>query len=254
MEINYIRTQVEPIAHKYTIRIDRVLEEPELFQEELATIRMANENDIVHILINSQGGREDTMKAFLNVMAQCPAHIITEIESDCNSAATMIFLAGDEMRVTDDAEFMIHTGAYGTSGKEGNVRQQVEFFAKSNARLMKKYYKHFLTDSEIEEVINGKDMWMDAEEIVQRLNNRQEIFDNEDIAVDTLGEEKDEPTLVVKIPELTFNKGYFDKTTDEHKTLRSLFKSVAINNNVKFAHNIGIEKLYERVKDFVEIV
>ena len=254
MEINYIRTQVEPIAHKYTIRIDRVLEEPELFQEELATIRMANENDIVHLLINSQGGRDDTMKAFLNVISQCPAHIITEIESDCNSAVTMIFLAGDEMRVTDDAELMIHTGAYGTSGKEGNVRQQVEFFAKSNARLMKKYYKGFLTDNEIEEVINGKDMWMDAKEIIQRLDNRQEILDNEDYHVDLSEMIEKESTSVVKIPELTFNKGYFDKTTDEHIMLLSLFKSIALDNNVEFAHNIGIKKLHERVKDFIEIV
>lgn len=245
METNYIRTQVEPIAHKYTIRIDRVLGEPEFFQEELATIRMANENDIVHILINSQGGRDDTMKAFLNVMAQCPTHIITEIESDCNSAATMIFLAGDEMRVTDDAEFMIHTGAYGTSGKEGNVRQQVEFFAKSNARLMKKYYKGFLTTSEIEEVINGKDMWMDSEEIVQRLNNRQEILDSEEVS---------EVSDLVTIDKGAYEIALSDKFSRQFKAVYSLLKEVAHDNGIPVAHNIGIEKLLDRVKDFVEIV
>ena len=63
-----------------------------------------------------------------------------------------------------------------------------------------------------------------------------------------------EPTTVVKIPELTFDKGYFDKTTDEHIMLLSLFKSIALDNNVEFAHNIGIKKLHERVKDFIEIV
>ncbi|MGF2033664.1 ATP-dependent Clp protease proteolytic subunit, partial [Staphylococcus aureus] len=81
----------------------------------------------------------------------------------------MIFLNGDEFRVSDDAEFMIHTGAYGTRGKENNVRQQVEFFAKSNARLMYKYYKHFLTPEEIEAAIEGKDFWMNSDEIIERL-------------------------------------------------------------------------------------
>lgn len=179
MEINYIRTQVEPIAHKYTIRLDRELSEPSDFQEELATIRMATENDIVHIIINSGGGRDDTMKAFLNTMNQSQAHIITEIESDCCSAVTMIFLNGDEFRVSDDAEFMIHTGAYGTRGKENNVRQQVEFFAKSNARLMYKYYKHFLTPEEIAAAIEGKDFWMNSDEIVERLEKRQKLFEEE---------------------------------------------------------------------------
>ena len=178
--VNFIRTQVEVLSQKYTIRIDRPLTEASEFQEELATLRIANQNDCVHILLNGPGGSDVVMKAFLNAMAQSEAHIITEIEGQCCSALTMIFLAGDEFRVSDDSEFMIHTGSFGYSGKENNVREFVEFNAKSNSRLMHKYYKHYLTPDEIEQCINGRDFWMDADEIMERLEKRMELFQEEE--------------------------------------------------------------------------
>jgi hypothetical protein len=36
-------------------------------------------------------------------------------------------------------------------------------------------YKDFLTEKELEEVIMGKEMWFDAEEIVRRLELRAEL-------------------------------------------------------------------------------
>lgn len=180
MEINYIRTQVEPISHKYTVRIDRDITEPSDFQEELATIRLAGEQDVIHLLINSGGGQLDTAKSFLTSLAQSPAHIITEIEGEACSAATLLFLAGDEFRVSDDASFMIHSASYGYYGKENNVRQYVEHQAKATERLLRKYYKGFLTEEEIVEVINGRDVWMDTDEIIERLEQRQKLFEDEE--------------------------------------------------------------------------
>lgn len=178
--VNFIRTQAEPLTVKYTIRVDRDIEDPSLFQEELATIRQSKEGDVVHLLINSGGGRLDTAKAFLNSMAQSQAHIITEIEGEACSAATLIFLAGDEYRVTDDATMMIHTSTYGYVAKENNVRQYVEHQAKATDRLIKKYYRHFMSEDEISEVLNGKDLWMDADEIMERLEKRMELFQDEE--------------------------------------------------------------------------
>lgn len=177
--VNYLRSTVEPFAYKYTIRLDRELTIPSDFQEELYTLRQATENDVVHILLNGPGGSDAVMKAFLSSMAQTPAHIITEIEGSCNSALTMIFLAGDEFRVSDDSEFMIHTASFGYGGKENNVRQFVEFNAKANERLMHKYYKHYLSPEEIEEVIEGKDVWHNADDIIERLEKRQKLLEAE---------------------------------------------------------------------------
>lgn len=219
--VNFIRTQVEVISQKYTIRIDRPLTEASEFQEELATLRIAGPNDCVHILLNGPGGSDVVMKAFLNAMAQSEAHIITEIEGQCCSALTMIFLAGDEFRVSDDSEFMIHTGSFGYSGKENNVREFVEFNAKSNSRLMHKYYKHYLNPEEIEQCIAGKDFWMDADEIMERLENRMKLFQEEEAQFMEILEDDEQLVSVEEMQDwtkeeiLAYLSGECDKLVDE---------------------------------------
>ena len=180
-QFNYIRTQAESLGYKYTIRIDRDIEEPELFHEELATIRSATENDVIHILINSGGGQLDTTKAFLSAIGQTKAHVVTEIEGQACSAATLIFLSGDEYIVSDDATFMIHTVSYDYAAKENNIRQYVDYQAKAVVKLLNKYYKDFLTEQEIKEVIDGKDFWMDSEEILERLKIKQDVDDEQGV-------------------------------------------------------------------------
>lgn len=178
-QINFIRTQIEPLGNKYTVRVDRDIDEPSSFQEELATIRQATEGDVVHILINSGGGYLSTAKAFLSAIAQTNAHVICEIEGDACSAATLIFLGADEFRVSDDAAMMIHTASYGYYGKENNVRQYVEYQAMATEKLLRKYYRHFMTEEEITKTIDGADYWFDADEIIRRLEVRQDLFEKE---------------------------------------------------------------------------
>lgn len=174
-----IRTMVEPMTHRYIVNLDRPITAPSDFQEEILTINSAMEGDVVHIYINSEGGELRTAKAILGAMHQSQAHIVTEITGECASAATLIFLAGHEYRVSDDAEFMIHTCSYGSVGKENNVRQHVDFVARVTGNLIRKYYKHFLNEEELELCIEGKDFWMDCDEVMERLEKRQALFQAE---------------------------------------------------------------------------
>jgi hypothetical protein len=41
---------------------------------------------------------------------------------------------------------------------------------------MRKYYKNFLTEEELDLMLQGKEFWMDAEEIIERLNKRELLF------------------------------------------------------------------------------
>ena len=174
-----IKTVVEPLALKYTIRLDRALTQPCDFQEEISTIRMTTPNDVIHILINSEGGSLSTMKAILSAMHQTEAHIITEIEGECCSALGPIFLSGHEYIVSDDAEFMAHDASYYYGGKQSNIKQYSDFQNKVVKKLFHKYYKNFLTDEEIDTCIEGKDFWMDSDEIMERLENRNSLMEEE---------------------------------------------------------------------------
>lgn len=169
--VNFIRTQVRPIATEYIIRLDRELTEPSHFQEEIATIEAAGESDLISIKINSVGGQINTALAIINAMNKSPAFTRCEVVGEACSAATMIFLNGDEKIINPLSSFMIHTASYGYGGKENNVRQYVEHQTKAVEDLLHKIYKGFLTDEEIQSVIDGKDFWFSADEVEKRLGD-----------------------------------------------------------------------------------
>jgi ATP-dependent protease ClpP protease subunit len=183
-----VHTRSEPMNYYHLINIDRDITCPEDFSEEINTIRMAAAGDICHIVINTYGGSVDTALAITAAMNQSAAHIVTEAVGCVASAGTLIFLCGDEYRVNDDLTFMIHSASYFYGGKHNNVVEYVDFQKKSVTQMINKYYKHFLTDEEIANVLAGKDLWLDTDEVIERLEKRKELLDKEEAIEDLLPE------------------------------------------------------------------
>lgn len=164
-----------PATFEHTIYIDEELVSPSEWRQELETIRSAQEGDYVHLRINSAGGSDVVMGAFVKAIAETQAHVVGHIEHMCCSAATIIFLACHSYVVSDDCEFMVHTASLGYGGKQNNFYEFSTFNNKANERLMKKYYKDFLTEDEISQALKGADFWFDSEEVIKRLENRDKI-------------------------------------------------------------------------------
>ena len=142
-----------PIAFEHTIYIDEELVSPSEWRQELETIRSAQEGDYIHLRINSAGGSDVVMGAFVKAIAETQARVVGHIEHMCCSAATIIFLACHCDVVSDDCEFMVHTASLGYGGKQNNFYEFSTFNNKANERLMKKYYKDFLTEDEINQAL-----------------------------------------------------------------------------------------------------
>lgn len=164
-----------PATFEHTIYIDEELVSPSEWRQELETIRSAQEGDYVHLRINSAGGSDVVMGAFVKAIAETQAHVVGHIEHMCCSAATIIFLACHSYVVSDDCEFMVHTASLGYGGKQNNFYEFSTFNNKTNERLMKKYYKDFLTEDEINQALKGADFWFDSEEVIKRLENRDKV-------------------------------------------------------------------------------
>ena len=152
-----------PIAFEHTIYIDEELVSPSEWRQELETIRTAQAGDTVHVRLNTVGGSDVVMGAFVKAIAETQAHVVGHIEHMCCSAGTIIFLACHSYVVSDDCEFMIHTASLGYGGKQNNFYEFSTFNNKANERLMRKYYKDFLTEEEINQALKGADFWFDSE-------------------------------------------------------------------------------------------
>lgn len=143
--------------------------DPEEYIEWFENIRNAQENETITIHINSSGGDLFTAVQFIRVMQESKAYIIASVEGACMSAATMIFLQAHEFIISNYSSFMFHNYSGGTIGKGGEMADQIIFEKKWSEDMMKDIYKDFLTEKEIESMLNGKDLWMSGTEVANRL-------------------------------------------------------------------------------------
>ena len=67
---------------------------------------------------------------------------------------------------------MFHNYSAGVFGKGGEMFDQLQHERKWSARLMNEIYKDFMTEQEIKSMLENKDIWMDGEEVVKRLEKR----------------------------------------------------------------------------------
>ena len=157
------------------------------------TIRNARAADVVYIYINSMGGDLYTTLQFLRIMAESEAHIVTSVEGACMSAATMIFLSGDEYQVTPHSLFMFHNYSAGTFGKGGEMYDQLQFERAWSEKFLGEVYKDFLTEAEIKDMLHNKDIWMTSDEVVKRLSVVLKQREKEQQEDDAAGQAGDQP-------------------------------------------------------------
>ena len=162
----------KPLASIHEFYLSGELGPSEDYIEWFDVIRHASENDAIKIYINSFGGDLFTAIQFMRVLSDTPSTVVCSVEGACMSAATMIFLCADHYEVTPHSVFMFHNYSGGTFGKGGEMIDQLQHERKWSDRMMREIYKNFMTDEEIKSMLDNKDIWMDGEEVVKRLQNR----------------------------------------------------------------------------------
>lgn len=148
------------------------IEEPSNYAEWIEKIRMAGENDIIKFHINSYGGDLFTAIQLLRAMNESSATIIASCEGACMSAATLIFLAADQFEVSPHSMFMFHNYSGGAFGKGGEMMDQLVHERLWSEKLLQEVYSDFLTVKEIQSLLDNKDIWMDGDEVVDRLEKK----------------------------------------------------------------------------------
>ena len=159
---------------RYDYYLTGAIGDPEDYLDLCNILRSAGSQDEVVIRINSQGGQVRTGNMIINAINESDATVIGFIESDCASMATYIFLACDTWGVSEAAEFMAHTCSYGAWGKENENFSQMEFMRRQQHKMIRTRYKDFLDEIQIETILSGGDIYLDADEIMERLGSYSE--------------------------------------------------------------------------------
>jgi ATP-dependent protease ClpP protease subunit len=104
-------------------------------------------------------------------MRSSKADITCQIEGVCHSAATYVFLSADTWVVLPNVLFMIHNYSGGAYGKGQELIQNVKANDDWVRSIMANVYEGFITEKELEKVNMNQDIWMESEEIMERLEN-----------------------------------------------------------------------------------
>lgn len=98
----------------------------EAFRRELEAVNART----VHLRINSPGGSVFDGLAIYNALREHPAHVITHIDGLAASIASVVALAGDEVRMAEGAFLMIHDPWTITIGNAEQLRKDAELLDK----------------------------------------------------------------------------------------------------------------------------
>ena len=167
---------VAQTAMKYTVSITDNISDVFIYDEVLMLLENAEEQDEVVFTIASYGGQLASLLSLRSAILSTKATVTGKLVSHACSAAGMLLLSCDNKIVYPNTTFHCHTASYGTYGKSGDIKAQVDHETKQIEKLVRDVYEGFLdSEKEIVELLAGKEFYFDAEETLYRLSRQEEL-------------------------------------------------------------------------------
>ena len=153
------------------------IQEPEHYTALINRIDNLGEGDSLILQLDNVGGDVDGCLALVDAIENTPADVTAVLSGRVYSAASIIALRCQQIQVGPYARMMIHSwSGVGGFGKYNEVVADYEFNQKFLKGFFCDTYKHFLTDQEIQQVLDGKDLYVGAEGILERLERKNKLL------------------------------------------------------------------------------
>lgn len=159
----------KPVGRVFKFYLSGAVKPASEYTQWFETIRNASETDVVIFHINSYGGDLFSAIQFMRVISETKAQVVASVEGICMSAATLIFLSARHWEISKHTIFMFHNYSSGSFGKGGELYDNIIHSRKWSENLWRDVYKGFLTENEIESILNNKDIWLSGDDVNARL-------------------------------------------------------------------------------------
>lgn len=138
----------------------------------------------VTVIINSGGGDVVSGQEIYSILKGVKNHVTVDVQSMAASAASMIAMAGDTVRMSPVALLMIHNASTCTSGDYRDMQHTAEVLQTVNAAIMEAYSrKTNLTYDELKDMMD-RETWLTANQCVEK-GFADEIIKDEKLAIIT---------------------------------------------------------------------
>lgn len=123
--------------------------------------------DSINVHINSYGGEVSQGLAIYNMLKDSKMKVTTVCEGFACSAASVVFMAGDERIIKDASLLMIHNAWTWARGDSNELRKQAEDLEKITQASVNAYKsKVNISEEKIKELMD-KESWITADEAVE---------------------------------------------------------------------------------------
>lgn len=160
----------------YRIEIDENIDSISQFSTAIQVLQVAKEDDDVEIHLQCNGGNVDACGAFIHAMRKCDAPIHVVATGGCHSAATHILLQAHSFELSENFNSLIHCGSNGSIGNLNEYNSKTAFDRDFISNMYRNIYTGFLSEDEIENMLLGQDIWLDAKGWSERYEQRNEYF------------------------------------------------------------------------------
>lgn len=170
------------MAMTHRLHLKGPVTDPEDYVEWVETIRDAGEHDTIEFHINSPGGNVYSAIELIHAFADTKAHIHVVLSGIVASAGTILMTVGDSFEISPYTTFMFHNYSGGTIGKGNEMAIKMDYEREWSKMFMHDIYEGLLTTEEIDQMLDGRDFWLSAEDVGDRLSAmiefRQERMEN----------------------------------------------------------------------------
>lgn len=176
--------QVTPKYRIYTVYIEKFKEFKRGLHAVLNELRAASPDDVLELRINSAGGLVNEGKQFYNLIQEkFYGRSVAYLDNRGYSMGAVLFCMAQRRVIYSYSDIMFHNYSAGFSGKGGEILSRVEHKDKILIKFFRSVIveKGFLTPDEFENMLIGKDYWMDAEEMCRRKIATHVVYKGEQI-------------------------------------------------------------------------
>jgi ATP-dependent Clp protease protease subunit len=123
--------------------------------------------DVIHCYINSYGGEVAEGLAIYNALRRHKAKVRTVCDGFACSAASVVFMAGDERVMSNASLLMIHNAWLLTVGDQNGLRRDADDLEVINAATIQAYLNHVnISEDKLKEMMDAE-TWISAADALE---------------------------------------------------------------------------------------
>lgn len=160
----------------YNIYLFGLITDASQFIGAIEVMNRATEDDLVVVHLQTPGGSIDAADTFISAMRECDADVLVYATGGVHSAGTMILMHAPMFKLSKGFNALVHNGSVGTGGKFSDFKAASKAYEQQMEQVLRSTYEGFLEPKELDEMIAGKDFWLDSKSFSDRFNKRQEFL------------------------------------------------------------------------------